>query len=203
MPTLRHTYELTDAEIEMLNDITHKGAKYSAKTIMHAHILLLSNNCELNNRKMNNKEIAELFDISPTTVNQIRKTYAANGLDAALQRQTRLTPPQIMKITGDFEAQVLSMAVGPPPLGRARWTLRLLAEKAVEKEYIVTISHTAIGDMLNTNQVKPHLSAYWCTPKEQRKFRTEHGRCVEYLQHAIQSADSRYMHGRKTGAATG
>ena len=59
------------------------------------------------------------------------------------------------------------MAVGSLPEGRACWTLRLLAEQAMEKKYVLTISHTAIGDMLNTNQVKPHLSAYWCTPKEQ------------------------------------
>ena len=42
-----------------------------------------------------------------------------------------------------------------------------MAEYFAEKEYIVSISYVAIGDMLNTNQVKPHLSEYWCTPKEQ------------------------------------
>ena len=167
MPTLHHTFELTDEEIKKLKDITHKGSAESAKTIMHAHILLLSNDSEFNDKKMPNKEIAKLFDISQTTVNQVRKTYATQGLDAALQRKTRLTPPQVSKITGEFEAQVLAMAVGSPPKGRANWTLRLLAEQSMERKYIFTISHTAIGDMLNTNQVKPHLSAYWCTPKEQ------------------------------------
>jgi len=166
MPTLQHTFELTDAEIRKLKDIIHKGAKECAKTIMHAHILLLSNDSELNDKKKTNKEIAELFDISPTTVNEVRKIYAAQGLDAALKRKTRISPPLASKITGDFEAHVLAMAVGPPPKGRARWTLRLLSEQAMEKKYIVKISHAAIGDMLNTNQVKPHLSTYWCTPKE-------------------------------------
>jgi len=166
MPTLRYTFELTDAEIKKLKDITHKGAKESAKTIMHAHILLLSNDSEVNDKKMTNNEIAELFDISPLTVNNVRKTYSTQGLDAALYRKTRLTPPMAAKITGDFEAHVLAMAVGPPPKGRARWTLRLLAEHAMEKKYIVEISYVTIGEMLNTNQVKPHLSTYWCTPKE-------------------------------------
>jgi hypothetical protein len=36
----------------------------------------------------------------------------------------------------------------------------------MERKYIVSISHPAIGNMLNTNQVKPHLSQYWCIPKE-------------------------------------
>jgi len=166
MPTLRHILNLTDAEVKKLKDITHKGSKENAKTILHAQILLLSNDSGLNNKSKTNKEIAELFDISPTTVNEVRKTYSARGLEAALHRKTRITPPLASKITGDFEAQVLAMAVGPPPKGRARWTLRLLSEHAMENKYIVKISHTAVGDMLNTNQVKPHLSTYWCTPKE-------------------------------------
>jgi len=167
MPTLQHTIELTNEEIKKLKDITHKGANESARTIMHANILLLTNDSKFNDKKMTNMEIANLFDISQTTVNQVRKVYSDKGLEAALQRKTRITPPQSSKITGEFEAQVIAMAVGPPPKGNARWTLRLLAERAMDNKYILTISHTAIGDMLNTNQVKPHLSAYWCTPKEQ------------------------------------
>jgi len=77
-----------------------------------------------------------------------------------------LTAPILSKITGDFEAYVIATALSPAPKGRARWTLRLLAEHCVEKQYIVSISHAAIGGMLNTNQVKPHIGEYWCIPKE-------------------------------------
>ncbi len=165
MPRINHGVSLTDEQMEILKSITHKGSGESARTIMHANILLLSND-RLGERKKTNREIAEIFDISPTTVNQVRSLYAAQGLECALKRKTRLTPPHISKITGDFEAQVIATALSPAPEGRARWTLRLLAEYCTEKEYIVSISHAAIGDMLNTNQVKPHLSKYWCTPKE-------------------------------------
>jgi transposase len=165
MPIITHQVNLTDNEMEHLKSITHKGAGESARTIMHANILLLSND-RLENKKKSNREIAEIFDISPTTVNQVRSTYATQGLEAALKRKTRLTPPHISKITGDFEAQVIASVLAPAPKGRAKWTLRLLAEYCEEKKYIVSISHSAIGDMLNTNQVKPHLSKYWCTPKE-------------------------------------
>jgi transposase len=165
MPKLNNTVRLSDEEIEILKTLTHKGAGESAKTIMHAHILLVTND-GLDGKKMGIRETAELFDISPTTVNGIRKAYATQGLEVALKRKTRLNPPQISKITGDFEAQVIATALGPAPQGRARWTLRLLAASCQEKEYIVSISHSAVGEMLNTNQVKPHLSKYWCTPKE-------------------------------------
>ena len=165
MPTISHSVCLTDAEVEILKSITHKGSGKSARTLMHANILLLSND-RMGDKKKTNREIAEFFDISPTTVNQVRRVYATQGLESALHRKTRLTPPHISKITGDYEAQVIATALGPAPEGRAKWTLRLLAEYCADREYIVSISHAAIGDMLNTNQVKPHLCKYWCTPKE-------------------------------------
>jgi hypothetical protein len=165
LPKLNYTINLTGEEIEKLKAITHKGARESARTIMHANILLLTND-GLGEKKKGVRETAELFDVSPNTVNNVRKLYVTSGLEAALTRKTRLTPPHISKITGDFEAKVLATALGPAPEGRARWTLRLLAEHCTENKYIVSISHNTIGDMLNTNQVKPHLSRYWCTPKE-------------------------------------
>ena len=61
---------------------------------------------------------------------------------------------------------MIATVLGPAPMGRAAWTLRLLAEQCVERQYIVSISHTAIGEMLDSNEVKPHLSKYWCIPKE-------------------------------------
>ena len=156
---------LSEDEITKLMNITHKGSKHSARVIMHANVLLKTNDGDYSNKKTD-REIAEMFSISPNTVNQIRKKYTIEGLEAALNRQTRITAPTLSKITGDFEAQVIAMALGATPEGRARWTLRLLAEQCMERQYIVTISYVAIGDMLNTNQVKPHLSKYWCIPKE-------------------------------------
>jgi len=165
MPRKTHQVILTEEEKEVLKSLTHKGSQASARTIMHANILLLSDDGE-NAKKKTNREISELFDISPNTVNQVRHLYSNEGFEVALNRKTRITPPHMSKITGDFEAQVIAAALSPAPKGRANWTLRLLAEHCMEKNYIVSISHTAIGEMLNTNEVKPHLSKYWCIPKE-------------------------------------
>jgi hypothetical protein len=164
MPKEKYKVELSEAEIQILREITRIGNKNSANTIMHANVLLNTN--DLNAKKRTDREISEIFGISKTTVNAIRQTYAIYGLESALNRKTRITAPHISKITGDFEAQVISTALSPAPKGRANWTLRLLAEHCMEKNYIVSISHTAIGEMLNTNEVKPHLSKYWCIPKE-------------------------------------
>jgi len=165
MPKQNYKIKLTNEEIEKLKTITHKGSRNSARTILHANILLKSNE---NNREMKKKvrEIAEIFEVSPNTVNQVRKTYATEGIESALNRKTRISPPHISKITGEFEAQAIAAALSPAPEGRANWKLRLLAEHCMEKKYIISISHTAIGELLNTNEVKPHLSKYWCIAKE-------------------------------------
>ena len=164
MPKGKYSVTLTDKETKILLDITHKGNRSSALEIMHANILLGTDDNSPN--KKTDREIAEQFRISKGTVNAVRAAYVDGGLDSAIHRKTRITGPMLTKITGEFEAQVIAAALSPPPGGRARWTLRLLAEHCVENRYIVTISHAAIGDLLNTNQVRPHIGAYWCIPKE-------------------------------------
>ena len=113
---------------------------------MHANVLLQTN--DMNPDKKTDREIADVFSISKTTVNQIRKTYATEGLKSALYRKTRLTAPILSKITGEFEALVIAAALSPAPQERARWTLRLLAEHCIEKQYIISISYVTIGEML-------------------------------------------------------
>jgi hypothetical protein len=122
MPIEKYAVILSDQEIQMLLDLTHKGSGNSAKIIIHANVLLNTN--DLSPTKKTDREIAEIFNISKTTVNQIRKTYATEGIEAALNRKTRLTAPILSKITGEFEAQVIATALSPAPDGRARWTLR-------------------------------------------------------------------------------
>jgi len=164
MPEKKYEIFLSESEIDRLKTLTHNG-KASAREIMHANILLITND-GIHGKKKSNREIGEILDISANSVNEVRKTYATEGIESALRRKTRISPAVASKITGEFEAQVIATALGPAPEGRANWTLRLLAEHCMERKYIVSISHSAIGDMLNSNEVKPHLSKYWCIPKE-------------------------------------
>ena len=124
MPKKKYEVLLTPEDEAVLKSITHAGNKYSAREILHAQVLIHSNDSKPESKK-NNRELAEWLDISPTTVNQIRRTYSENGLQAALHRKTRITPSVASKITGDFEAKVIATALGPPPDGYSRWTLRL------------------------------------------------------------------------------
>ena len=116
MPKNKYKVELSAEEMELLKEITHKGRSHTAKTIMHANILLNTN--DKNPAKKTDREISEIFGVSKTTVNDIRKTYAEQGLESALERKSRISPPIMSKITGDFEAQMIASALSPPPLGR-------------------------------------------------------------------------------------
>lgn len=103
-----------------MQNITHKGNSHSAKEILHANILLLTNEryC-YPNKKRSSQEVADIFRISKTTVNQVRKIYAEQGVQAALTRKTRLTPPVASKITGELEAHFMFTE----PLGGRRHVL--------------------------------------------------------------------------------
>ena len=104
MPKKNYQVLLTPDETAALNNIRKNGHS-SARKIMHANILLNTND-SFPDKKKSNRELAEIFGVTLATVNKIRKTYCEEGLEAALNRKTRLTPESMSKITGDFEAHV-------------------------------------------------------------------------------------------------
>jgi hypothetical protein len=59
------------------------------------------------------------------------------------------------KIDGDVEAHLIAMSCSEPPEGFARWSLRLLADKAVELGYIDSISHEAVRTVLKKTKLNP------------------------------------------------
>jgi hypothetical protein len=146
MPKNKYHVRLTANERKVLLDIVSKGSA-SAKEIMHANILLAANENGSESRK-SELEIAGLFHVNQQTVHSIRRRYSEAGLDAAINRKKRDTPPVEPKITGEVEARIIALSCGDPPKGRARWSLRLLADKAIELQIIDGISHEAISRLL-------------------------------------------------------
>ena len=69
-------------------------------------------------------------------------------LDAYLNRKKREKPPVPAKIDGEKEAKIIAIACSKPPEGRAKWTLRLIAEKAVELEIVDSLSHMTVHRLL-------------------------------------------------------
>ena len=93
-------------------------------------------------------EIANIYHTTATTVQNVRTSFATNGLDATINRKKRETPPVPAKITGEIEAKIIAMACGEPPDGYEKWTVRLIADKCVELNYIDSISHMTVQRVL-------------------------------------------------------
>jgi hypothetical protein len=70
------------------------------------------------------------------------------GFAQALEREKRQSPPTPPILDGEAEAKIIAMRLGKPPAGFGRWTLRLLAEQAVEIEIVESISHETIRTTL-------------------------------------------------------
>ena len=145
MPKVLYVVDLSENERAKLLSIVNKG-KASAKRILHANILLAA---DINNpNKISAPVIAERYHVHRQTVQTVRKTYATEGLEAALGRKKRKVPPVEPKLTGDVEARIIALCCSDPPSGYERWTLRLVAEEAIKLEIIPSISHMSVGRIL-------------------------------------------------------
>ena len=142
----KHKYpvRLSSQERAELNRLTLQGA-IKVRQLNRVKILLLADEKHVNGQQTD-QAIAEKLDISPATVERIRRRYTTDGLAIALQEQPRSGRPP--GISGEIRAQITALACTKPPPGYARWSLRLLADKAVALELIDTISHDAVGNIL-------------------------------------------------------
>ena len=92
------------------------------------------------------KTIANLFEVGIATVYNIQKRFLDEGFEAALYDKPRSGKPPTIK--PDEKAKITALACSEAPAGYARWTLRLLADKAVELSYIDSISAMEVGRIL-------------------------------------------------------
>lgn len=141
MPKVKYTIKLTNEERDKLNKIIKTGSS-PARVILRANILLISDASF--GKALTVAETADLLGTTSTTVQTVRTAYAENGLDGALYRKKRVTPPVQPKVDGNLEAHIIAICCSEPPKGYERWTLRLIAEKCVELGYIDSISHMTI-----------------------------------------------------------
>ena len=150
MPTLKYKVNLTEDERNELTKKTTTGVS-PASEILHANVLLATDDGR--KPKLTVEKAATKCNTTTTTVQTVRKTYAQQGLEAALKRKVRETPPVEPKITGDVEAHIIAVACSEPPAGCAKWSLRMLADKVVELEYIEAISYVSVRTVLKKHNL--------------------------------------------------
>lgn len=102
---------------------------------------------DLLHRQESQAAIARILNITRMTVYRLKKRYLEEGLEAALKDKPRSGKPP--RITPQEKARITALACSDAPEGYARWTLRLLADKAVELGYVEGgISHNEVGRIL-------------------------------------------------------
>lgn len=126
----KHTIALTDEQRDHLDRFTRTG-EHHARSIQHARILLLADATADKGPAWLDHKIADALACGLATVARVRKRFLADGLDEAL-RARKPTPGRPPKIDGIAEAHLVALACSSPPQGRARWSLRLLADRFVE-----------------------------------------------------------------------
>jgi len=137
----KYIVELTSDERRMLQELISSG-KSPARKLIHARILLKADSGDHGPAWLDAK-IAEAIDVGLSTVERVRIRFVEEGLEAALIRKA---PRRVYlrKLDGDAEAHLVALACNEPPEGRARWTLRLLAEKMVALEYVDSLSKDTV-----------------------------------------------------------
>lgn len=136
---------LTEERAE-LESITRKGAHLSQKVI-NALILLNCDEGQYNDHRSRGEDVATILRISMRKVDRVKKRFVEEGLDAALGKRPSQRNYE-RKADGEFEAHLVAMSCGAPPTGFARWSLRLLADRAVALDYIDSVSHETVRRVL-------------------------------------------------------
>jgi transposase len=142
----KYHIRLTDNERQKL-----KKSLYSKKCSMEnkARAKILLNMDENENIKLPAmKTIAAHCGVSEVTLWKVRKKYVEHGLDAALERRKRETPPVPAKVTGEVEAYIIATCCSAPPEGRSRWSMKMIADKIVLDGVVDSISDETVRTVL-------------------------------------------------------
>jgi transposase len=142
---IRYTIKLTKSEVEELMIIINKGS-HTSQTFRTAYILL---NCDEGrySEKVTNEQISKVLKVGMRTVDRVKKKFIEEGLEASLERRptSRIYGT---KTDGDVEAKLVTLCCSEPPKGFTKWSLRLLADKMVELNYVESISHVTVRSVL-------------------------------------------------------
>jgi transposase len=136
----KYIVTLTEAERTDLKTLISSG-KGAARRLAHARILLKAD------QGMADLTIAGAVEVSRPTVERVRQRFVEEGMEVALDPR-RPEKPRPRKVDGHLEAHLIALACSEPPKGSVRWTLRLLAAKAVELEYVDSLSHETTRQIL-------------------------------------------------------
>jgi hypothetical protein len=117
----------------------------AALTHRHARILLEAD-AAVRRRVRSDAQVAEVCGVSPRTVARVRERFARDGFAVALHGRPH--PGSAPKLSAEQAARLIALACSAPPAGRVRWSVRLLADRAVELEAMPPLSRELVRTTL-------------------------------------------------------
>jgi transposase len=136
---MRQPVSLTEEERQHLHLFVHRG-KANARTLTRARILLKVD------ERWKDQDIVAAFDICQATVTNVRRRFVRGGLEAVLL--DKVQQHRRSALSGLQTAHLIAVACSPAPDGHDHWTVRLLANKAVELGFVTNISPDTIHQLL-------------------------------------------------------
>ena len=142
---IKYRVTLTKEEREELIEITKRGNHKSRKA-RNSYILLNCDEGEFS-EKATNKTICQVLKIGMRTIDRVKKSFVEEGFEISLngKKSSRIYEK---KADGEVEAHLVALSCSEPPAGFGKWSLRLLADKMVELQYIDSISHETVRQVL-------------------------------------------------------
>ena len=148
----KYRVTLTEDERMLLTTLITSGTA-PARTLTHARILLKADQAP-GGPAWTDEAIRDALDVGLSTVARVRERFVEESLEAALHRRTPSRTRERL-LDGSEEAHLLALTCSPPPAGQERWSLRLLADKMVELEYVPHVSHETVRQTLKKTNSSP------------------------------------------------
>lgn len=142
----KYRVTLEKEERKKLEDMVQKGNHKSQK-VLNALVLLNCDQGQFQDHPMKNEDVSAVLRISMRKIDRVKKRFVEEGLETALTGH-KADRVYEKKADGDFEAHLIALSCSEPPEGFARWTLRMLADRAVALNYIDTISYETVRRVL-------------------------------------------------------
>jgi len=141
----KYLVKLTQEEVALLEEIIRKG-KRKAQVIRNA-LILLNVNQGKGGKNKKDEDVSEFLNVTVRTIEEIRKRFVLDDFEIALYGKPS---PRVYekKADGEIEAHLIALSCSDPPQGYAKWSLRLLADKMVELNYIDSLSHETVRRVL-------------------------------------------------------
>jgi len=126
--------------------------KYKKTKRKRAQILLAADESE-GGKNMKDSLIAKAYDVRVRTVERLRKRFVEDGYEIALHGKPREVTKERL-FDSRVEARLIALRCSDVPSGYNKWTLRLLSDKMVELEYVESISHESVRQILKNSRLK-------------------------------------------------